>query len=289
MKTLIIKSVRPNFTTRNNFQWPTEGFVTCPDWNPIMNCGNGLHGLRLNQNDPGVWNDDGKFLLLEVEEDKIIDLFGKCKFPEANVLKVFDSMEELTNYLYEQNINIDGMYQRTQSTDKSVNWIGGFQSNLKAGNNSVLKAEDFATLKAGEYSFLTAENESILKAGDYSKLEAGEYSELEAGDKSTLQSTENSILIAGDNSTLEAGDYCTLKSGHYSTLVAKYNSSLEAKEYSNLIAENRSTFCAGYGSVFVCRIFNGLDYKTYTAIVGENGILPNTSYKLNENGEFVPL
>ena len=304
MKTLIIRSVSEDFTSTNNFKWSKKGIVKCPDWNPIMNCGNGLHGLRLNQNDPGVWYEDGKLLLLEVEENKIIDLGGKCKFPEANVLKVFDAMEELTNYLYEQKINIEGMYRRTQSTDLSVKWIGGTRSILTAGNSSTLTAGDHAVLKAGDYSMLVAEAQSILKAGEHSQLNAGSYSTLVAGPRSVLTAGNDSILVGGDackltagsgsklygenSSILKAGNYSTLIASKYAMLTTGYGSKLTAEYGSELKAGKNSILTAGYCSKL------SIDWedqdktiKTANAIVGENGILPNIPYRLNNKGEFV--
>jgi len=167
----IIRTVRADFTSYNNFQWPKSGQVKANDFKPTSECGNGLHGLRIGQQDPGVWYDDGIVLLLKVPSSTIIDLKdnSKCKFPECEIV-VSGNMNEITNYLYKKNINIEGLYRRTQISNKSEKWIGGYGSTLTAGNDSILTAGDGSKLTAGIFSTLTAGNYSTLTAGNYSTL-----------------------------------------------------------------------------------------------------------------------
>ena len=151
----IIRSCNKDMSTIHGFIWPTSGLVKANDFLPTNVCGNGLHGLKLNQNNPGIWY-GGKFLVLEVDENKIIDLQDKCKFPEAIVEKVFDDMASLTNYLFD-NINIEGMYMRTQVSEKSVKWIGGDYSTLTGGFTSTLRGRLGSTLSGGFGSTLIVE------------------------------------------------------------------------------------------------------------------------------------
>jgi len=154
----IIRTVREDFTSYNNFQWPKSGQVKADDFKPTSECGNGLHGLRIGQQDPGVWYDDGIVLLLQVPASTIIDLEDndKCKFPECKIV-MSGNMNEITNYLYKKNINIEGLYRRTQISNKSEKWIGGDYSALTAGNDSALTAGYGSTLTAGDGSRLSCE------------------------------------------------------------------------------------------------------------------------------------
>jgi len=167
----IIRTVGKDFTSYNNFQWPKSGQVKAYDFKPTSKCGNGLHGLRIGQQKPGTWYGDGIVLLLQVPASTIIDLEdnGKCKFPECKIV-MSGNMNEITNYLYKKNINIEGLYRRTQLSNKSEKWIGGDFSKLTAGSDSTLTAGDFSTLTAGYRSTLTAGDRSTLTAGDYSTL-----------------------------------------------------------------------------------------------------------------------
>jgi len=175
----IIRTVREDFTSYKNFQWPKSGQVKAYDFKPASECGNGLHGLRIGQQDPGKWYGDGIVLLLKVPASTIIDLEdnSKCKFPECKIV-MSGNMNEITNYLYKKNINIEGLYRRSQISNKSEKWIGGGYSTLTAGYNSTLTAGDRSTLTAGDRSTLTAGYGSTLTAGDNSTLTAGKGSTL---------------------------------------------------------------------------------------------------------------
>jgi len=241
----VIRTVRKDFTSYKNFQWPKSGQVKANDFKPTSECGNGLHGLRIGQQNPGVWYDDGIVLLLQVPASTIIDLDDKCKFPECKII-MSGNMNDVTYYLYKKNINIEGLYRRSQLSNKSEKWIGG------------------------DYSTLTAGYRSTLTAGDYSTLTAG----------------SGSTLTAGYGSTLTAGDYSTLTAGHFSTLTAGFNSTLTAGFFSKLTAGDGSTLTAGDGSTLTYRYWDGNKYRLAIAYVGENDIKPNQAYKVNNKGEF---
>ena len=154
----IIRTVDNDYTSYNNFQWPKSGQVKADDFKPTSECGNGLHGLRIGQQKPGTWYGDGIVLLLQVPASTIIDLEDndKCKFPECKIV-MSGNMNEITNYLYKKNINIEGLYRRTQLSNKSEKWIGGDFSKLTAGDDSTLTAGNQSTLTAGDGSRLSCE------------------------------------------------------------------------------------------------------------------------------------
>ncbi len=64
---LILRKVPRNMKGRNNFLYPKEGKVSCPDWSPRPHCGGGLHGYlwgkgsrntmpsRISEDDHGKW------------------------------------------------------------------------------------------------------------------------------------------------------------------------------------------------------------------------------------------
>jgi len=251
----IIRTVKEDYTSYNNFTWPKSGQVKADDFKPTLECGNGLHGLRIGQQQPGKWYGDGIVLLLKVPSSTIIDLEdnSKCKFPECKIV-MSGNMNEITNYLYKKNINIEGLYRRTQLSNKSEKWTGGDRSTLTAGDYSRLTAGHFSTLTAGHSSTLTAGACSTLTAGHSSTLTAGYYSTLTAGSDSTLTAGSDSTLTAGSDSTLTAGVY--------------------------------STLTAGEGSRLTCEYYNDNKIRLAIAYVGENDIKPNQAYRVNNKGEF---
>ena len=89
MSKLVLRCCRSDFTSRNDFVWPSEvgAVVVAPDWEPTEECGNGLHGWLYGHGDIACvtyWEEaDSKWLVLEV--DDVIELNGKCKFERAVV------------------------------------------------------------------------------------------------------------------------------------------------------------------------------------------------------------
>ena len=77
--TYILKSVNADLTSYNNFQWKESGIVTCPDWSPKPECGNGLHGFLMGEGSGELanWKADAKWLVLEVDKASVVDLMNK--------------------------------------------------------------------------------------------------------------------------------------------------------------------------------------------------------------------
>jgi hypothetical protein len=87
-KALVIRSSDRDGKSYGGFQWPKSGPVEAPDWSPVAECGNGLHGLRdgigewslCRLSDPSaVWQ------VVEVDDSEIVAIDGKVKFPRGVV------------------------------------------------------------------------------------------------------------------------------------------------------------------------------------------------------------
>jgi hypothetical protein len=85
-----IRSCGPNGESYGGFRWPLAvgAIVTCPDWLPHPECGNGLHGLldglgdwSLIDDTPGrVWQ------VIGVSRSEVIEINDfKVKFPRGKV------------------------------------------------------------------------------------------------------------------------------------------------------------------------------------------------------------
>lgn len=48
---LVLRTCDKDGRSYNGFQWPSEGPVSCPDWDPTPRCGGGLHGLLWGEGD----------------------------------------------------------------------------------------------------------------------------------------------------------------------------------------------------------------------------------------------
>src|SRR5581483_7865876 len=89
-KVLVLRSCKADMTSYDGFKWPESGFVEAPDWKPTKQCGNGLHGWQWAVGDfrLGFHDRDTKWLVIEVDKSQIVELDGKVKFKNGNVIKV---------------------------------------------------------------------------------------------------------------------------------------------------------------------------------------------------------
>lgn len=79
--------------SHNGFQWPREigAIVTCPDWNPKPVCGGGLHGNRDGVQDWSLLSDayDALWWVVGARSEETVEIgTSKVKFPRAKVLYV---------------------------------------------------------------------------------------------------------------------------------------------------------------------------------------------------------
>lgn len=135
--TLVLRSCRADHSSHSGFVWPASGPVEAPDWRPTASCGNGLHGLTLGQNNPGIWYDHGLSLIVDVLETDLIPLEGgvKCKFPRGTVVYSGDQAGASAFFAKHCPGGAEGLYRRVDS--------GGDRSTLTGGNDSTLVARWF--------------------------------------------------------------------------------------------------------------------------------------------------
>ena len=96
-----------------------------------------------------------------------------------------------------------------------------------------------------------------------------------------FQGVHGSFPTAGDNGTATAGDNGTATAGYYGTATAGY--------YGTATAGDGGTVSGGEKAVLSLKYWNGERYRIVLAYVGENGIKPNTKYKLNDKYKFTEV
>jgi hypothetical protein len=127
------------------------------------------------------------------------------------------------------------------------NVAGMIGESIVAGDRASAAVGDYGTATTGNYGTATAGEWGTATAGDYGTATAGEYGTATAGEYGTA--------TAGEGGTATAGEYGTATAGEYGIINIKYWD------------ESRSRLKIGY--------------------IGEDGLEPNTPYKLNENFNFV--
>ena len=254
MKVLVTKFVRVGMSSAHdpNFKYPTSGNVKCPDWVANNKCGNGLHGWKFGLGDYSThsYASDDLMLVLEIEDSSIIDLGGKVKFLEGNVVFCGDR-SGATKYL------------------KDRGHSGIVYGCDTVGNNGVATTGDYGISTSGDYGTSISGYRGISTSGDcgistsgdsgtstsgyYGTSTSGDYGTSTSGDCGTSTSGYRGTSTSGNDGTSTSGDYGKAKSGVGGKIVVKYR-------------DGRERLAVGY--------------------VGEDGIKPDVFYKV-DGGKLV--
>ena len=322
-KALVLRTCASDQTSYGGFIWPTEigTIVTCQDWNEEAKCGNGLHGLLDGFGDYSLLSEriDAIWQIVEVDRDKCIELDGKVKFQSCKLVysgTMAAAMTKMSDYqinlLIESGFALPGDYSQLASSGNSSQLAASGESSQLAASG------DYSQLaSSGYYSQLAASgNSSQLASSGYSSqlASSGEYAKLAAsGEYAKLAASGNSSQLSS------SGDYSQLaSSGYYSQLAASGNSSQLASsgyysqlassgDYSKLASSGDYSQLAasGYYSIVISAGLNGIasagengcialtwwddtkkSYRIEVGYIGENGIKPNTPYRLNDEHKF---
>ena len=221
-KALVLRTCRSDMTSKNGFKWPDVGGIAeAPDWEDSPECGNGLHGWLYGKGDhscSSYLDSTAKWLVVEVDSDRIVMLGGKCKFPMSKVLFVGDK-KGATDYLREH-----------EPRAREVAVIG---AQLTVGDNESVTVGALGTATAGALGTATA--------------------------------GASGTATAGDRGTATAGDSGTATAGYRGTATAGDSGEIRIRYWDDKNSR----------------------YRTVIGYIGENGLLPDTPYRLDENQKFV--
>ncbi len=260
---LVLRTCSANMTSHGGFKWPKRGPVSAPDWLDNYECGNGLHGWLWGEGDGSLGHVDtpkAKWLVVRVLASEIRHgaghLLGKCKFPRGYVVHC-GTRKSATEYI-----------MRHGASGKAV--IG-----------STVTAGDYGIATAGDYGTATAGCNGTAMAGYYGTAMAGHGGTATAGHGGTATAGYRGTATAGDYGTATAGDYGTATAGHRGTATAGNGGTATAGYCGIVTAGDVGMICLTYYDAKSDRC------RMAVAYVGEDGILPNRKYKLNDSHEFV--
>ena len=168
---LVLRCCAPDMSSKNGFVWPGVGSIAkADDWKDNAKCGAGLHGWLYGQGDHSAADhattDGAKWLVVEVVEDSIRMLGGKCKFPEGKVVFV-GARAEAAGYIIQH-----------EPQAKKVAVIG-----------AVLKCGDKESLLGGALSSLTGGNYATMTGGDSAKMTGGDSATMTGSDYAVMHFT----------------------------------------------------------------------------------------------------
>ena len=153
-----LRTVNKDGEAYGDFQWPKKGKVICPDWKPIQECGNGLHGLLHGQGSTDYldFSDDALWQVVGLNDDELkqtIDLEDKVKFPSCTV--VFTGTRQDAVAYIQKNDPLASLCVFGTAT---------------AGNGGTATAGYWGTATAGDYGTATAGDRGTATAGDWGTL-----------------------------------------------------------------------------------------------------------------------
>ena len=279
-KKYVLKVVRRNMTTRDHFKWGDVGDITvAPDWDPNPKCGGGLHGWLSGVGDLRCQNisdsDGARWLVIEVEGE-VVSLGGKVKFERGKTVFAGDMREAaavVANLSGEQG-SVIGIIR--SGGDRST-VLGGCHSTLTGGNHSIVTGGDHSIVTGREHSKVSGGDQSTVSGGYHSIVTGGDCSTVTGGNYSTVTGWAGSTLTGGVGSTVTGGNYSTVTGGNYSTVTGGEFSTVTGGEFSTVKGDNWSVLQLLY--------WDGRK-RLVIAYVGEDGIKPNTPYRLNNDHQF---
>jgi len=293
---LVLRTSNKDRISRNGFQWPESGPVEAPDWNQEPICGGGLHGALWGEGNGALfnWDGDATWQVVAVLEKDIVDLGGKVKFPRGNVVFSGDQ-QGATNFLL-----ANGGFGRAVIGAKMSNLnpnghvLVGFGGTATASKFGTATAGFKGTANAGFGGTATAGIEGTANAGDYGTANAGREGTANAGREGTANAGDLGTATAGRDGTANAGDYGKANAGDYGTATAGFKGTANAGkcgtanvgDYGTANAGYGGTATAGEGGMVQIKYWDGRS-RTKVGYIGEDGLLPNTPYKLDDKYNFV--
>ena len=248
----ILKTIKRDFTAYKGFKWAeTVGAtVTAPDWKPTQECGNGLHGWLNGVGDGSIGHISDDCIWMVLETESYIDLQDKVKFESCTILHIGTQLSA-TKFLRGLVPFVVGMIGENVVDERYAT----------AGEGGTATAGNYGTATAGNYGTATAGDRGTATAGDRGTATAGEGGTATAGYRGTATAGDRGTATAGEGGTATVGDEGTATAGDQGTATAGYEGIIQLKYW-----ESRWKLKIGY--------------------IGEEGLLPDTPYILDENFEF---
>jgi len=257
---LVLRTCKNDLTSYNGFKWKESGIVEAPDFMKNNECGNGLHGFLWGEGD-GIladWNSDAKWLVVKVNKDDIVNLDDneKVKFPKCIVV-FCGNLKDATDYII-------------QNGAKGKKVIG---ANVSSGHRGIASSAYFGHSTSLNFGHSISERNGTSISGKFGQSTSGEFGQSTSGDCGTS--------ISGDYGTSISGICGYSISGDYGTSISKNRGTSQTGFYGIATSEEHGILIIHWWDTI------NLKRKISIAYVGENGIKPNTPYKLDKDGNFV--
>jgi hypothetical protein len=184
---LVLRTAAADGSSYNGFRWPESGPVEAPDWSPVAECGQGLHGWLWGHGDWSLKckDDDARWIVVEVVKADVIDLDGKVKFPRGVVLATFGHWRDAMAFIRarrpvdEEMTVATGISGHASATGHSGWSVGGYHSHVKAAENGALTALYWDEAAKRPRVAVAYVGEAGIKADTWYRVEAGRFVEVQ--------------------------------------------------------------------------------------------------------------
>lgn len=276
-KQYLLKTVNKDGVAYGGFRWPLEvdQLVEAPDFDPAPYCGGGLHGAL-----DGVGNgyyfkfgDDAIWIAAEIPADAVVvDLDDKVKVNKC-ITRCIGSRAKVTAWLAER-CHGKAIIGATVTVGYRMAAIAGDSGAATAGNLGAAIVGCDGTATVGYHGISLARTKGVAIAGNYG---------VAAADGQQVKAT------AGNCGVAITSHWGAATVGHHGTAIAGDRSVAVAGRRGTAIAGHLGKSSAGKDGTIIIKYFDegkGI-YRLVVGYVGENGIKPDTLYKLDAKHNFV--
>ncbi len=190
---LVLRTCGPDLSSYGGFRWKDKGLVVSPDWHPGANCGNGLHGLLWGEGTGELlsWELDSKWLVVEVEASKVVELNGKVKFPEGQVIYCGDRLGATSLIANHRPGMVVGA---TVTVGDKLGALTGYRGTSTSGYRGTSTSGNCGTSTSGNYGTSTSGNYGTSTSGEGGTSTSGNYGTSTSGYRGTSTSGEGGII-----------------------------------------------------------------------------------------------
>lgn len=255
--------------------WPVEGRVEVPNWDPDPVQDGGIRGylhepataeqpLLLPEELPAETSlvlTPSKWVVLGSDEIvRLDDQRAKC--PWGMVLHCGDRLSALTF--------VDML--RTRQIKYEYLGEKGHRSHLFVASPGVSLATCADALVIGG-------RKTTIEGGDQSTLVGGRHAHISGGNRTIVSSGKGAKVAVGNKAIIAGSDHVEADAGHSSTVVGGYKANVNAGTLSTVVGGYKSTVSGGYGATVVggeqAAVFGG-DYAT--VIGGDQSLVRGGKY-----------
>ena len=154
---LVLRTSNADGTSHHasRFQWPAEGPVEAPDWNPRAGCGGGLHGLAWGTGGFTLDTVDALWQVVEVGVTDLVNLGDKVKFRRGIVVHSDTDMAEAVALIADHPLAAGlQVAHATRTAGRSGTATAGYSGTATAGYWGTATAGDWGTATAGDWGVL---------------------------------------------------------------------------------------------------------------------------------------